>query len=94
MIDNLTTAVYRDKCKESWKCLIVLLQFWMDNNAMICIRGGSCPAYVSIGQTGERHSEPHPAFGLPNLMETHWPADTLVLVSGLMAVTIRHSRVP
>ena len=40
MINDLTDTEYRDKCKERWKYLIMLLQFWMDNNAMVCIRGG------------------------------------------------------
>ena len=40
MIDDLTTNEYRDKCKERWKYLIVLVQFWTDNNATVCIRGG------------------------------------------------------
>ena len=39
-IDDLKNSEYRDKCKERWKYLVMLLQFWMDNNAMVCIRGG------------------------------------------------------
>ena len=31
---------YRAEVKRSWRYLIILLQFWMDNNAMVCIRGG------------------------------------------------------
>ena len=39
-INDLATADYRDKCKERWKYLITLLQFQMDNNATVCIKGG------------------------------------------------------
>ena len=39
-IDDLATAEYRDKCKERWKYLITLLQFRMNNNATVCIKGG------------------------------------------------------
>ena len=39
-IDDLKNSEYRDKCKERWKYLVVLLQFWMDNNAMVRIRRG------------------------------------------------------
>ena len=38
-IVNLTNFEYRAKCRERWKYLIVLLQFWMDNNAAIQIKG-------------------------------------------------------
>ena len=31
---------YRTEVKRSWRYLVVLLQFWMDNNATIRIRGG------------------------------------------------------
>ena len=31
---------YRAEVKRSWRYLVVLLQFWMDNNATIRIRGG------------------------------------------------------
>ena len=39
-IDDLKNHEYRDMCKERWKYLVILLQFWMDNNAMVHIRGG------------------------------------------------------
>ena len=39
-IDNLTHHEYHAKCRERWKYLIVLLQFWTDNNSTIWIRGG------------------------------------------------------
>ena len=38
-IVDLTNFKYRAKCRERWKYLIVLLQFWMDNNATIRIKG-------------------------------------------------------
>ena len=38
-IANLTHFEYQAKCKERWKYLIVLLQFWMDNNTSVQIKG-------------------------------------------------------
>ena len=38
-IANLTHFEYRAKCKEWWKYLIVLLQFWTDNNTSVQIKG-------------------------------------------------------
>ena len=31
---------YRAEVKRGWRYLVILLQFWMDNNATICIHGG------------------------------------------------------
>ena len=39
-IDDLKNSEYRDKCKERWKYLVILLQFWIDNNVTVHIRGG------------------------------------------------------
>ena len=38
-INDLTHHEYGAKCGERWKYLIVLLQFWTDNNATVWIRG-------------------------------------------------------
>ena len=38
-IEDLTHHEYRAKCREQWKYLIILLQFWTDNNATVWIRG-------------------------------------------------------
>ena len=46
-MDDLTHHKYCAKCKEWWKYLIILLQFWTDNNATIQIRGS--PIWLMSG---------------------------------------------
>ena len=47
---DLKNSEYRDKCEERWKFLVILLQFWMDNNATVHIRGGPVQPMLGLAK--------------------------------------------
>ena len=60
---------YRAEIKRSWQYLVVLLQFWMDNNTTIRIRGGPVWPLSPLANVVKETGQLDAPRGFPHLLE-------------------------
>ena len=69
---------YRAEVKRSWRYLVVLLQFWMDNNATIRIRGGPVRPISPLANVVKEMANLILPGGFPHLLEERRRGHTMV----------------